>query len=249
MEYQLPLVMLPQPDAVSCGPTCLHAVYAYYGHETELDLLRWEVRGYEGGGTAAVFIACHALRYGYRATIYTYNLTLFDPTWLNGLTSEEQRAKLQEQMAVKRSRKLHRTTRAYLEFLARGGVVRFADLRPGLIHRFLRRRVPIITGLSATYLYRTAREGQAGEADDIGGEPVGHFVVLCGYDRSTRTVLVADPFVPNPVAPTQQYVVGVNRLIDAILLGVLTYDANLLILEPGDRAQDGAPAPVSPPHP
>jgi hypothetical protein len=32
-----------------------------------------------------VWLACHALRRGYDATIYTYNLQLFDPTWfVNG---------------------------------------------------------------------------------------------------------------------------------------------------------------------
>ena len=29
----------------------------------------------------AVFLACDALRKGYSATIYTYNLMVFDPTW------------------------------------------------------------------------------------------------------------------------------------------------------------------------
>ena len=34
----------------------------------------------EHGGTFAVFLACDALRKGYCATIYTYNLMVFDPT-------------------------------------------------------------------------------------------------------------------------------------------------------------------------
>ena len=35
----------------------------------------------EHGGTFAVYLACDALRKGYSATIYTYNLLVFDPTW------------------------------------------------------------------------------------------------------------------------------------------------------------------------
>ena len=62
--------------------------------------------------------------------------------------------------------------------------------------------------------------------------PAGHFVVLCGYDRVEKTVLVADPYQPNPLAPGQQYVVSIDRVICAILLGILTYDANLLIIQP-----------------
>ena len=97
-------------------------------------------------------------------------------------------------MAVKADPKLQAASRAYLEFLELGGELRFEDLTTGLIRRFLNRGMPIITGLSATYLYRSPREfGPNADYDDVRGEPSGHFVVLRGYDRQQRTVLVADP--------------------------------------------------------
>jgi hypothetical protein len=68
--------------------------------------------------------------------------------------------------------------------------------------------------------------------DDIQGEPTGHFVVLCGYDMQNRTALVADPLLPNPISASPIYTVRLNRLICAIMLGILTYDANLLIITP-----------------
>jgi hypothetical protein len=55
--------------------------------------------------------------------------------------------------------------------------------------------------------------------------------VLCGYDSSNRDILVADPYQPN-LAKERYYEVGVNRLICSILLGVLTYDSNLLVVTP-----------------
>ena len=33
----LPVKTLPQPDETTCGPTCLHAVYAYWGDKEPLD--------------------------------------------------------------------------------------------------------------------------------------------------------------------------------------------------------------------
>jgi len=102
-----------------------------------------------------------------------------------------------------------------------------------LIRKYLNRAIPILTGLSATYLYRSPREfGPHAEYDDIRGEASGHFVVLCGYDQKPKNVLVADPLLPNPVSDSHQYVININRVICAILLGILTYDANLLIIEP-----------------
>jgi hypothetical protein len=68
--------------------------------------------------------------------------------------------------------------------------------------------------------------------DDIRGEPTGHFVVLCEYDHVTREVLVADPLSPNPIAPQPIYPVAIERVVCAILLGIVTYDANLLIIRP-----------------
>jgi predicted double-glycine peptidase len=61
---------------------------------------------------------------------------------------------------------------------------------------------------------------------------VGHFVVLSGYDRKKRQVTVADPSHDNPRFRSHRYSVSMTRLITAIALGVMTYDANLLVLTP-----------------
>ena len=107
------------------------------------------------------------------------------------------------------------------------------DLSKSLIRKFLNRSQPILTGLSATFLYRSARElSSESEYDDVRGQPMGHFVVLSGYDRENRTVLVTDPFRPNPVSTGHNYQVSMDRIIGAILLGIVTYDANLLVIQP-----------------
>jgi hypothetical protein len=106
------------------------------------------------------------------------------------------------------------------------------DLTNELIRKYLNRSVPILTGLSATYLYQEQRELPDSTPDDIRGWPTGHFVVLRGYDRKKRDVMIADPLHPNPMAASQLYHVSFDRVKCAILLGVMTYDANLLIIEP-----------------
>jgi hypothetical protein len=224
--------MLPQPDDTTCGPTCLHAVYRYYGLEMDLETVVAETGALEEGGTFAVLLGSHALRNGFRATIYTFNIQVFDPTWFQR-PKVDLRAKLVAQKAIKTDPKLRLACDAYLEFLELGGDVRFRDLTTALIRKHLRNRIPILTGLSATYLYQTAREAPPDfRSDDVGGLPAGHFVVLCGYDAARRKVLVADPLHPNPLASRHQYSMDINRVLCSILLGVVTYDANLLILEP-----------------
>jgi hypothetical protein len=233
VELQVPLQT--QPDDAACGPTCLHGIYQFYGDDVPLAQVVSETRKLDTGGTLDVFLANHALRRGYEATIYTYNLKVFDPSWFDGgQTNIAQR--LIAQAEFKKDRKLKAATRGYVEFLALGGELRFQDLTAALLRRLLRQRTPILTGLSSTYLYRDAREyGERDDPDDIRGEPAGHFVVLTGYHREQRSVLVADPMLPNPVAATQRYEVNIDRLICSILLGILTYDANLLIIRPAPQ--------------
>lgn len=240
MEARLHVEMLPQPDSLTCGPTALHAVYRYYRDDISLDQVVSQIPMLESGGTLAPVLACHALRRGYRAIIYTYDLQLFDPTWFPPDRGDI-RERLTAQMRVKKDPKLQITSRAYLDFLGLEGELRYEELTSGLMRKYLVRSMPIITGLSATYLYGSAREfGTHSDYDDVRGEPAGHFVVLCGYHRENRTVFVADPIQGNPSGKGLHYEVGINRVLCAILLGVLTYDGNLLILTPREERKGTA---------
>jgi hypothetical protein len=232
-EIVLAFDIQAQPDEVTCGPTCLQALYHYYGDDIPLKHVMREVKQLKTGGTLAVMLGNHALKRGYKAHIYTYNLNIFDPTWFTG-SSHDMVKFLEEQMKFKhKRRKLQVASNAYIKFLQAGGEMRYAELDAQLIKNYLKAGIPILTGLSATYLYGTAREiPQFDIYDSIKGEPAGHFVVITGYDEDRNTVYVADPMESNPIAKGQVYNVDFVRLMNSIMLGILTYDANLLIIEP-----------------
>ncbi|MBS0357666.1 MAG: C39 family peptidase [Proteobacteria bacterium] len=225
----------PQPTDVTCGPTSLHAVYKYFGDSITLKQVIEEVHYLETGGTLAVMLASHALKRGYSARIYTYNLGVFDPSWFTE-KNVDLRLKLQQQLDAKNGHKLSAATTAYINFLEQGGEIFFKDLTPTLFKSFFEKGIPILTGLSSTYLYKCKREWSEGKYlvtyDDIKGYPAGHFVVLSGYDKSTKQVVVADPYEGNPISKSNFYSVDISRLINSIMLGIVTYDANLLIIEP-----------------
>ena len=226
-----------QLDDVSCGPACLHGIYRHYGDSIPLETVGAELRMLDKGGTLDVFLANHALQRGYKVTLFSYNLEIFDPTWF-ALPNKEIRARLAAQAAVKAWPRLQAATRGYDEFLRLGGKLKLRDLDPSLLRKFLKRGIPVITGLSATYLYRAMRDvPETNLDDDVRGEPVGHFVVLTGYRKDTREVLIADPLKSNPLVGTRYYAVKTERLIGAILLGAVTYDANLLVIEPKQSSE------------
>lgn len=166
-RVRLPVEMLAQPDETTCGPTCLHAVNRYWGRQEPLVQVIARAGKLERGGTVAVFLACDALRQGYQATIYTFNLMVFDPSWFVGDVDIAQRLLLQ----------------------------------------------------------------QAAKPHDSRVQEV-----TAGYDRPARTVLVSDPYGPHPYGPERDYWLDIDRAIGAILLGIVTHDANLLLIRPRSRA-------------
>ena len=233
MRQRLRFQIAAQPDEVSCGPACLHGIYQFLGDDISLAEVIGgvDMLSSGGGGTLDVFLANHALARGYRATLYTYNLHLFDPTWAL-LPVPDLIGRRRAQAEAKEDAKLRLASAGYIRFLELGGQLRFEDLRPALVRRILGRGVPVMTGLSATYLYQARREiPETCAADDVRGQPAGHFVVLSGYDRATRLVDIADPYEWNPISGQRYYSVDLHRLIGAVFLGSLTYDANLLVIE------------------
>lgn len=231
----IPIKIHTQPDDSTCGPTSLHAVYRYFKDPISLSDVIKEVPSLDEGGTLEVLLACHALKRGYRARIYTYNMFVFDPTWI-GLSNEEVILKLEEQLKYKKSPKLHRATQAYIEFLRLGGELRCRDLNKQLLKKYFDADIPLLTGLSATYLYQSAREyaDEHGNSvyDDVQGYPMGHFVVLCGFGEDQKSIVVADPYRENPYFGDNYYEVKGTHLVNSIMLGMATYDANLLAILP-----------------
>lgn len=234
VAHSLPVQRFVQPDDVTCGPTCLRKVYDFYGLQLELEEVLGEIDRNEDGGTLAVYLGISALRRGFRSHLYSYDLRIFDPTW-ETLESDELQQKLEQRMVHLKHPKARRSARAYLEFLSLGGGIGFDELTPQLLKRILNRDHPVLAGLSATHLYRMPRERHDPSThqlldDDIAGDPVGHFVVISGYEHWGRRFSVLDPSEHVPSTPDGRVFVDVQRLINAILLGDLTHDAVLLEL-------------------
>lgn len=232
------LIIQTQPDDESCGPTCLQAVYKYYGLDFSLEEIIKSIDRSISGGTLSPMLGKHALHQGFNAIIYIYNLLLFDPSWFHDGTVDNKFLidKLDAQFNYKNDPYITQSSLAFIEFLQMGGEVRANPLNTNLLKKYFNQNIPIITGLSATNLYWSARELFTPEGnsvyDDIRGDPCGHFVVLCGYDTKKRHVVIADPHAENPLFHNNYYMVNINRLINSIMLGVITYDGNLLVIEP-----------------
>ena len=232
--------MDPQPTDNTGGATCLHAIYRYYQHPLSLEEIIAGVERTRSGGTLAPLLGIHALKQHFDVVIYVHNLKLFDPSWFKNPPNPPT-SFLIEKLRLGRAHQQHnaellQASQAFEKYLEAGGEIQFKVLTPALINHHLQQGTPLLTGLSATYLYGIPRErdvtNKPSVADDIQGKPAGHFVVLCEYNEADQTISVADPLESNPISKTNYYQVPVQRLLNAILLGVFTYDANLMVISP-----------------
>lgn len=232
MEIELPVTIRRQPDYTTCGPTSLHAVYAFHGDTISLEQVIEETTKVPGGGTVGAHLALHALRRGYRVDQWICNVRHFDPTWFQ--TKTDIAAKLEAQAAARNyldDPRYGPMVEAAREALRRGARLHWRDLTPRAIGGVLKQGLPLLAGTNGTYLYQCARETADGP-DDVRGTPFGHFLVVCGYRSSDMTVSIADPLKDNPLTGTKYYRANIHRLIGSIFLGTASDDGNLLIIRP-----------------
>ena len=66
-----------------------------------------------------------------------------------------------------------------------------------------------------------------------------------GFNAERASLLVVDPYQPTPYGPSHAYWISADRVIGSILLGIVTHDANLLVVHPKPvAAPKGNVAPV-----
>ncbi len=61
----IPFQIDRQPDMVTCGATCLHAIYRYFGLQVDLKHLSRVIPQLKNGGTHGGLLGQHALRHGF----------------------------------------------------------------------------------------------------------------------------------------------------------------------------------------
>lgn len=221
-----------QADDFACGPACLQAVYRHYGDMIPLEVVAEDIPRTEEGGILSVSLGINALQRGYRALMFTFNLQVFDPTWF-ALKTRDIVEKLDIAERQSTSSKKREAIANYRYFMELGGRIKMQDLSVSLLRHYLKRGLPILTGLNSTYLYQGPREiPHTYEDDDLRGEPMGHFVVLSGYETDQKLAWVADPSRDLDARKEKLYPVALDRLVTSILLGSPAYDGNLLIIQP-----------------
>ena len=192
--------MIAQPDDATCGPTSLHAVYRYFGQELDLASVIDAVAYLEGGGTLAAYLGLDVLASRVRGLHLLLRPSPVRP-YLGGTGyALSHRQATTAAFLQKEGSSSGRPRKPTSAFCNTGASCGLPTSRSTCSAPISTGKLPVLAGLSATYLYRTMREYAIAPNQtayhDLQGEPAGHFVVLYGFSgwrHSRRRPLPGQP--------------------------------------------------------
>ncbi len=141
-------------------------------------------------GTWSPYIGIYAMKLGYNVEIFTYDVSLFDPTWFN-LSNKSLIKKLK--IAIKKIKDKDKKfgVRGYIDFLREGGKLTFKIPTKKILIKFLKKKIPPMAFVNSTAYYKRKRKDfKAGKRSEF-GEVGGHCIVISGYKNGK--FIVTDP--------------------------------------------------------
>ncbi len=221
----LNISQISQKTAFSCLPACLQQIFCYYGKQIFqkeiLNTLEKPERGMSMPKAGSLL-----KEYGFKPLIITNNIHNFDPTWF----------KLDKAMLIKNLKKRRQfldkynisLVDEYLEYLKKGGRIKFETIDRDLLIKYLSKSNPIIVELASTFFYKKAKGTGPGKFDNsIKGEIEGHCVVIAGFKKDKFKVVDPDSR-NNPFSKKGIYWIKAKELIASIFI---LEGKSLLIIE------------------
>ena len=214
-----------QVKSYSCISACSQAVFGYYGESIAQEEIM-EISENPKRGIALVEAGIFSLKRNYKPLIITNNINIFDPTWFK---IDSSKLKLNLKKRAKFVDDLNQfMIDKYIKFLDLGGEINFETISPALLKNYLSIKVPIIMELASTFLYKLAKSSQPGGFNDaIKGQIEGHGVVIAGFDKKDK-FLIIDP--NSKKGPSKKGVYWVNSA-ELMMSFALLEGKSLLLLQ------------------
>jgi uncharacterized protein YvpB len=174
---------------LTCGPTSLQQVLAYYRKKISLNEILKNIKMFKYG-TWTGYLGICAIKLGFKAKLVYYNVNYIDPTWF-GLSRNRLIKKLEVLLRREKRKKRKEGITSLLEYLKAGGEIIFQIPSESLLLDCLKKKIPPIVCLSSTILYKRKRFDFKKNKRSEYGEPFGHFIVVSGYENGK--FIVTDP--------------------------------------------------------
>jgi hypothetical protein len=212
----------------SCIPACLQEVFGYYGESiTQEEIMKTSEN--PKMGMSLIEVGIFSLKHNYKPLIITNNVNIFDPTWFK---LDSTKLKLNLKKRAKFVDDLNQfMIDKYIKFLNLGGEINFETISPALFEKYLSMEIPIIMELASTFLYKLAKSSHPGGFDDaIRGQIEGHGVVIAGFDKKDKFLIIDPNSKKSPSKTGVYWVDGAELMMSFALLE----GKSLLLLQKSD---------------
>lgn len=198
-----------EQTGTDCGPNSLTMLLSYYDSSIKLEEVLKNTPQVKNLGTFDGWLGVTAIKLGYKVRINSLNIESIPRKW-HSLKLSNILKKLKTKKT--KDKALNHSIKGYSKFIELGGKLIFENINKEMLIKKLNKG-PILIGLSSSYLYKEEKT-------------VGHFVVVNGYENNKFSII--DPWHSIPFSKNGRYKLEPNKLINAILLGALTYDCCIL---------------------
>ena len=233
IDYHIPLVKQGLQD---CAQANAVQILNHYGISKTIDDIKSEVPVYisKSGvplGSSLGHIATYFITLGFKTTLHTVDIEIFDPSW-SGLTSLELidnlRLRRQHFKSVKYEvEALDVIFDGYIKFLEAGGKIVFPIIDENYLIDLLSLG-PIYCSVNYNFLNSTSKylfEGSVSTHDPVKGSSFAHIVTLAGFHDGQFKV----------VDPDAEFggvrLINSSLLVGSIYLAESDYDPLLITLE------------------
>jgi hypothetical protein len=176
---------------MTCGPSCLQQVLAYYGIKITLDEILKEVKMFKYG-TWINYLGIYAAEHKFKVKLICNNVHYIDPSWFK-LPRIKLIKKIQTALKKERNKMRKDGFFSLLDYLKTNAEIIFQIPSKKILINCLKKNVPIIICLSSTVLRGRKRFDFKKNKHSEYGEPTGHFVVISGYKNNN--FIITDPSV------------------------------------------------------
>ncbi|MBD3362355.1 hypothetical protein GF362_01395 [Candidatus Dojkabacteria bacterium] len=215
-------------DSSACGPSCLQAIYKYYGKDLKLKMILEDLHIDKDTSTYVSQLARHLNTNHLSTTLISSNPFVVSPDW---------KAK-PKKVVIKELKEwiLHHFNKGKVEniwikealyllfYLQEGGNLKISNITTDLIDKYLEDQNLILCCLAENWIWGKRKISKVVEYDNIKGHVNGHFVIV--YDKNKGDYQISDPY-PTSIE-NKEGLYAINK--EELLTATLTWSHEILIV-------------------
>ncbi|MFO0703211.1 MAG: hypothetical protein U0525_00610 [Patescibacteria group bacterium] len=215
---------LQEVGSKTCGPSCLHNIYASFGMDKSLSVILHDLGVTDKDSTHLPQLARHLNDNNIETTIISSNPFSVSPSWKNK-SKEKIIEKLKKWVLHNYKDSYLRESLFLLFYLQEGGNLEIKDLSTKLIDQCISDGHLVLCCLEESWLWGKRKISGKQEYHDVKGHATGHFVIIIG--QTEDEYIVNDPYPTH--LPGREGIYNVPK--DQLFIATIAWNPQILALK------------------